>query len=132
MPIIILNRSDFISVVKNISKFQITSLLINPSFLVAMNKRPEMRGRLEEVSSLRVLVLIGSPVDYGQYENFINSWNKESRRTLIALQIYGMTEYEYLSPRSTQLNTLQAWRWGNGEELGKRGCWNTVIRQHRG
>ena len=119
MPIIIPNRSDFISVVENIAKFQVTSLLINPSFLVAMNRKPEMRRRLEEISSLRVLVLIGSPVDYGQYENFINSWNKEFGRTLIALQIYGMTEYEYLSPGSTQVNTLQAWRWGNCEELGK-------------
>ena len=119
VPIIVPNRGDFESVIENISKFQITSLLINPSFLVAMNKRPEIRGRVKEVSSLRVLVLIGSPVDHGQYEAFINLWGKESGRTLSALQVYGMTEYECPLQRPPKTNTFQAWRWGSGEELGK-------------
>ena len=92
MPIIIPNRSDFVSVIEYISRHQITRLLINPSFIVAMNKRPEMRARLDDLSSLRVLISIGSPLDYGQYENFINRWRKEYGRPLVALQIYGMTE----------------------------------------
>ena len=93
MPIIIPNRGDFVSVMENISKFQTTSLLINPSFLIAMNKRPELRKRLKEISSLSLLIPIGSPVDYGQYKDFVNLWSKEFGRTLVTFQIYGMTEY---------------------------------------
>ncbi len=93
LPIFIANRSDFTSVIGFISKLQLTSFLINPSFIVAMNKRPEMRERLKELSSLRFLEPICSPVDYGQCEEFTNRWSTISRRTLGALQIYGMTEY---------------------------------------
>ena len=93
MPIIIPNRGDFVSVMENISKFQTTSLLINPSFLIAMNKRPELRERLKEISSLSLLIPIGSPVDYGQYKYFVNLWSKEFGKTLDTFQIYGMTEY---------------------------------------
>ena len=93
-PIIIPNRGDFVSVMENISKFQTTSLFINPSFLIAMNKRPELRERLKEISSLRLLTPIGSPVDYEQYKDFVNLWNKKFGQTLVTMQIYGMTEYE--------------------------------------
>ena len=92
MPIIIPNRSDFISVIEYIARHQITSLLINPSFLVAMNKRPELKARLHDISSLRVLISIGSPLDYGQYETFINRRRKEFGKALVVAQIYGMTE----------------------------------------
>ena len=99
-PIIVANRGDFASVIKYISKLQITSLLINPSFLVAMNKRPEMRERIEELSSLRFLAPIGSPVDYGQYQEFISRWTKQSGKTLLTFSIYGMTEYKWPLPTS--------------------------------
>ena len=92
MPIIVPNRSDFVSVIEYISRHQITSLLINPSFIVAMNKRPEMRARLKDISSLRLLVSIGSPLDFGQYKEFINRWSQEFAGSLVTLQIYGMTE----------------------------------------
>ena len=102
MPIIISNRTDFVSVMENISKFQVTSLLIHPSFLIAMNKRPEMRERLAEISSLRFMIPNGSPIDYGQYKEFINLWTKEFGRTLATLQVYGMTESESLRlPRTS-------------------------------
>ena len=93
-PLIIPNRGDFVSVVENISKFQVTSLFINPSFLIAMNKRPEMREKLAQISSLRILVPIGSPVDYGQYSDFMDRWNTQIGKALFAPQIYGMTESE--------------------------------------
>ena len=94
MPIIIPNRGDFGSVMENISKFQTTNLLIDPSFLIAINKRPELRERLKEISSLSLLIPIGSPVDYGQYKDFVNLWSEEFGRTLVTSQVYGMTEYE--------------------------------------
>ena len=101
LPIVIPNRSDFVSIMENISKFQVASLFINPSFLVAMNKRPDMRERLEEISSLRLLVPLGSPVDYGQYKDFINRWSMELGRTLLTFQLYGMTESECPCPLNT-------------------------------
>ena len=91
-PILISNRGDLVSVIENISRHQVTGILFNPSDLVAMNKRPEMRARLHDISSLRILALIGSPLDYGQYEIFINRWRKEFGRSLVAFQVYGMTE----------------------------------------
>ena len=119
-PIIVANRSDFASVIEYISKLQTTSLIINPSFLVAMNKRPEMRERMEEISSLRSLALTGSPVDYGQYQEFISQWTKKSGKTILIFSIYGMTEYKWPLPTSALANTLQAGRWSIHEEHGQR------------
>lgn len=92
LPIIIARNSDFLSVMKYISEFQITSLLIKPSFLVAINKTPEMRENLKDISSLRLLILIGLPLDYGLYEKLIDLWRNRGGKVPVILHSYGMTE----------------------------------------
>lgn len=67
-----------------------------------------MRERLEEISSLRFLMLIGSPVGYGHCTEFTKMWSKKLGRTSVASQSYGMTEYACPTPIPSRANIPKA------------------------
>ena len=99
IPFLVPSRGDFVSIVDNIAKFRLSSVTVDPSFLVALLKDPSFRSRLPEIASLKALNIIGSPIGHRQVRDFYTLWKESFSVGIQITTAYGMTESVLSNPR---------------------------------
>lgn len=92
VPMYVAPKTDFVSVADYVVELGLTSLAVDPGFVLGLMKENYLRKRLKKLETLGELALIGSPVSEDTCKDFLAMWTKEVGTPMRIKTGYGMTE----------------------------------------